>query len=100
MGANEGTISKWLSETERNCNCYRAESHGTINTWKILVICDNIVIDPKINQEKLHAAYRQNIKVQSSTLAYVHYRYSEILAVMQICKKTADIVNYKFIKFI
>jgi len=35
---------------------HRAESHGSINTWKILVICDNIV-DPKIYKKKLHDKY-------------------------------------------
>lgn len=39
---------------------HRAETHGSINTWKILVICNNIV-DSKINKEKLYGKYRDRI---------------------------------------
>lgn len=48
---------------------HRAESHGSINTWKILVICDNIV-DPKINKGKLYDKYCDRISKYNQALLF------------------------------
>lgn len=54
---------------------HRAESHGSINTWKILVICDSA--DPKINKEKMHDKYCDRILKYNQALLFASQIFEE-----------------------
>lgn len=74
MGVNEGTISKWLSVTV--CAIAIASSgNGSINTWKILVICDNI-LDPTIGKKNVYVNIAGKYqKVIYYFFLYILYKY-------------------------